>query len=88
MAAYIVKLSKRAEKDVEKLIQAGLSKKAKELVALVSENPYQNPPSYEKLVGDLKGFYSRRINIQHRFVYTVHEEEKVVAVRSMWTHYE
>lgn len=85
---YRVKLSKRALKDVEKLKNAGMSDQAKALIAVVSNNPYKTPPSYEKLTGDLSGFYSRRINRQHRFVYTVHEEEKIIAVRSMWTHYE
>ena len=63
---YEVKLSKRAQKDLQKLKQSGLSKKAKSLVDILKENPWQNPPPYEKLVGDLNGFYSRRINVQHR----------------------
>lgn len=85
---YEVKLSKRAQKDLQKLKQSGLSKKAKSLVDILKENPWQNPPPYEKLVGDLNGFYSRRINVQHRLVYKVLEDEKVVAIYSMWTHYE
>lgn len=85
---YEVKLSKRAQKDLQKLKQSGLSKKAKSLVDIIKENPWQNPPPYEKLVGDLNGFYSRRINVQHRLVYKVFEEDKVVAIYSMWTHYE
>ncbi|MCI6401547.1 MAG: Txe/YoeB family addiction module toxin [Candidatus Fimivicinus sp.] len=85
---YEVKLSKRAQKDLYKLKQSGLSKKAKSLVDIMKENPWQNPPPYEKLVGDLNGFYSRRINVQHRLVYKVFEEDKVVAIYSMWTHYE
>lgn len=88
MPEYLVKLSKRAEKDREKLLQANLSKRAKELIDIIAKNPYQSPPAYEKLVGNLSGFYSRRINIQHRLVYTVYQEEKIVAVRSMWSHYE
>lgn len=88
MASYRIKLSKSADKDREKLIQAGLSRKAKELLDLMAENPFETPPPYERLLGDLKGFYSRRINIQHRLVYTVHEAEKTVVVRRMWTHYE
>lgn len=88
MGRYQVKLSKRADKDREKLISVGLSKKAKELIDIISGNPYQNPPPYEKLVGNLQGFYSRRINIKHRIIYTVHEEELIVVVRSLWTHYE
>lgn len=85
---YKVKLSKRAEKDREKLIQNNLSMRAKELIDIIAINPYQNPPPYEKIIGDLAGFYSRRINIKHRLVYTVHEEDKIVVVRRMWTHYE
>lgn len=85
---YAVKLSKQALKDREKIVAAKLSKKAGILIDVLKENPYQNPPPYEKLVGDLKGFYSRRINSKHRLVYTVHEKEKTVAIRSMWTHYE
>mgnify|MGYP000801884138 FL=1 len=85
---YEVKLSKRAQKGLQKLKQSGLSKKAKSLVDILKENPWQNPPPYEKLVGDLNGFYSRRINVQHRLVYKVYEDEKVVAIYSMWTHYE
>lgn len=85
---YEVKLSKRAQKDLQKLKQSGLSKKAKSLVDIMKENPWQNPPPYEKLVGDLNGFYSRRINVQHRLVYKEFEEDKAVAIYSMWTHYE
>ena len=85
---YEVKLSKRAQKDLQKLKQSGLSKKAKSLVDILKENPWQNPPPYEKLVGDLNGFYSRRINVQHRLVYKVYEDEEAVAIYSMWTHYE
>ena len=85
---YEVKLSKRAQKDLQKLKQSGLSKKAKSLVDILKENPWQNPPPYEKLVGDLNGFYSRRINVQHRLEYKVYEDEKAVAIYSMWTHYE
>lgn len=85
---YAVKISKQAGKDKEKLEQAGLSKKAKLLIDILKENPYQTPPPYEKLSGDLKGLYSRRINIQHRLVYEVREDIKTVVVRSLWTHYE
>lgn len=85
---YQVKLSKKAMKDREKIIRAGFANKVKTLVEVLKENPYQNPPPYEKLVGDLRGFYSRRINAQHRLVYQVHENEKSVAILSMWTHYE
>ena len=85
---YEVKLSKRAQKDLQKLKQSGLSKKAKSLVDILKENPWQNPPPYEKLVGDLQGVFSRRINIRHRLVYEVFEEEKVARMLSMWSHYE
>jgi len=85
---YRVKLSKKANMDIKKLKLAELSEKARKLVDLLKENPYTIPPSYEKLVGDLEGMYSRRINIQHRLVYTVNEKEKVVRVLRMWTHYE
>lgn len=85
---YVVKLGKQALKDREKVIEARLSNKVKILIDVLKKNPYQNPPPYEKLAGDLKGFYSRRINHKHRLVYTIHEEEKIVAIRNMWTHYE
>ena len=80
--------TKQAKKDAKKLSASGLRLKAEELLAILAENPYQNPPPYEKLVGDLTGAYSRRINIQHRLVYQVYEEERVVKVIRMWTHYE
>ncbi len=80
--------TKQAQKDAKKLASSGLKDKAKELLKVVEENPYQNPPPYEKLVGDLSGAYSRRINIQHRLVYQVLEEQKTVKVLRMWTHYE
>lgn len=85
---YIVKLSKQAEKDKSLLKKAGLDKKAKALLNILIENPYQNPPSYEKLKGELDGYYSRRINRQHRIVYSVFEAEKTVKILRMWTHYE
>ena len=80
--------TKQARKDAKKLSSTGLKAKALKLLELVEENPYQNPPTYEKLVGDLEGAYSRRINIQHRLVYQVLEEEKAVKILRMWTHYE
>ena len=83
---WLVKLSKRAVKDKELLKAAGLAEKAKQLVDLLVSNPFQTPPSYEKLVGDLTGFYSRRINRQHRLVYRIDEENKTVYVDSMWSH--
>ena len=80
--------TKQAQKDAKKLSSSGLKDKAKDLLSIVAVNPYQNPPPYEKLVGDLSGAYSRRINIQHRLVYQVIEEQKTVKVLRMWTHYE
>ena len=80
--------TKQARKDAKKLASAGLKKKAKILLDVIAENPFQNPPPYEKLVGVLAGAYSRRINIQHRLVYQVFRKEKVVKVIRLWTHYE
>ncbi|MEN3336058.1 MAG: toxin YoeB [Blastocatellia bacterium] len=80
--------TKQAQKDAKKLAAAGLQRKAEELLEIISENPFQTPPTYEKLVGDLSGAYSRRINIQHRLVYQVYKEEKTVKVLRMWAHYE
>jgi toxin YoeB len=80
--------SKQAQKDAKKLAAAGLKPKAEQLLSVLANNPYQNPPPYEKLVGDLAGAYSRRINIQHRLVYEVLENERIVKVLRMWTHYE
>jgi Txe/YoeB family toxin of toxin-antitoxin system len=80
--------TKQAQRDAQKLASSGLKEKAKELLKIVEGNPYQNPPPYEKLVGDLAGAYSRRINIQHRLVYQVLEEQRVVKVLRLWTHYE
>ena len=80
---WVVLFTKNAEKDKPKLKAAGLEKKAKSLLILLSENPFQTPPSYEKLVGDLNGYYSRRINIQHRLVYRVDSKNNIVIVHSM-----
>jgi len=88
MVMYEILYSKQSLKDIKKLQQSKLDLKAKELVAVLQENPFQNPPPYEKLVGDLKGYLSRRINIQHRLVYKVLEAERVVKIYRMWTHYE
>ena len=85
---YDVQLTKRAFKDYAKLKQAGILKKAGELVHILKQNPFQTPPPYEKLVGDLQGYYSRRINVQHRLVYSVDKSAQIVVIRSMWTHYE
>ena len=80
--------AKQAQKDAKKLSAAGLKAKAEELLEILRQNPYQNPPPYEKLVGDLAGAYSRRINIQHRLVYQILEAEQTVKVLRMWSHYE
>jgi toxin YoeB len=80
--------TKQAQKDARKLAAAGLRSKAEQLLDILRDNPYQTPPPYEKLVGDLAGAISRRINIQHRLVYQVLEELKVVKIIRMWTHYE
>ena len=80
--------SKYALKDAKKLSAAGLKEKAQALLKVLEINPLQNPPPYERLVGDLKGTYSRRINIQHRLVYEIFRKEKTVRVLRMWTHYE
>jgi len=85
---YRVVLSRQAVKDRDRIVQAGLGKRVKALLELISEDPYRTPPPYEKLVGDLKGFCSRRINLQHRLVYEVREAEKAVVIARMWTHYE
>jgi len=80
--------TKQAQKDARKLASSGLKKKAEKLLRIISENPYQNSPPYEKLVGDLSGALSRRINIQHRLVYQVYEQENSVKILRLWTHYE
>ncbi len=85
---YKIVYTKKATGDIKKLKQAKLDTKTKNLIDLIKENPYQRPPSYEKLLGDLKGAYSRRINIKHRLVYQVYEEEKIIKIISMWSHYE
>ncbi|PLX99018.1 MAG: Txe/YoeB family addiction module toxin [Desulfuromonas sp.] len=80
--------TKHAQKDAKKLSASGLKPKAQQLLDILTENPFQNPPPYEKLVGDLAGAYSRRINIKHRLVYQVLEDLRTVKVLRMWTHYE
>lgn len=80
--------TKQAQKDAKKLAASNLRAKAEALLAILTEDPFQNPPPYEKLVGDLAGAYSRRINIQHRLVYQVLEDIHIVKVIRMWTHYE
>lgn len=88
MVSWSVILSRNAVKDAEKLRKAGLKSRAELLLELLKENPFEKYPKYEKLVGNLEGYYSRRINIQHRLVYSVDEENKVVHVLRMWSHYE
>ena len=85
---YKIVYTKTAVKDIPKLKAAHLDTKAKALIEVIREHPYQTPPSYEKLVGDLQGLYSRRINIQHRLVYQVLEEEQTIKIVSLWTQYE
>lgn len=88
MVVYTIVYTEKAASDIPKLKAARLDNKAKALLDVIRKNPYQNPPPYEKLVGDLQGAYSRRINIKHRLVYEVLEEEQTVKVISLWTHYE
>ena len=88
MVNYKVVYTKNAAKDISNLKAANLANKAQNLVELIKENPFQNPPPYEKLLGNLSGLYSRRINIQHKLVYEVLENIKTVKIISMWSHYE
>lgn len=85
---WTVVYTKQAQKDAKKLIASGLKPKAQELLAIIAEDPYRKPPPFEKLVGDLVGAYSRRINIQHRLVYQVLDSDHVVKVLRLWSHYE
>lgn len=86
--SWALVFTRHAQKDAPKLASAGLKAKAQELLALIQDNPFQNPPPYEKLVGDLAGAYSRRINIQHRLVYEVLSDQQTVKVLRMWSHYD
>ena len=88
MVKWEIVYTKQAQKDSKKLKSAGLKSKAEALLQILQENPYQTPPPFKKLVGDLQGAYSRRINIQHRLVYQILSDIKVVKVIRMWTHYE
>ncbi len=88
MVKWELAFSKQALKDAKKVKAAGLKPRVEELLALLEKDPFQNPPSFEKLVGDLSGAYSRRINIHNRLVYEVFTKERVVRVLRMWTHYE
>ena len=83
-----VVFTKHVQKDAKKIARSNLKKRTQELLSLLEQDPLQNPPQFEKLVGDLEGAYSRRINIQHRLVYQVLIEERIVKVLRMWTHYE
>lgn len=87
MVEYKLFYTQQAQKDAKKLSSSNLKKKAQQLLEILKKDPFGKPPKYEALVGDLKGSYSRRINIQHRIVYQVYEKEKVVKVIRMWTHY-
>lgn len=86
--SWEVRFTKQAQQDARKLASSGLKPKALELLKIPENDPFQNPPPFEKLVGDLAGAYSRRINIQHRLVYQVLHEERIVKVLRLWTHYE
>jgi len=86
--SYELVYTRQAKKDAKKLKGTALAKKAGELLDIIREDPYTDPPPFESLVGDLKGAFSRRINIQHRLVYQVYEQEQVVKVLRLWTHYE
>lgn len=86
--SWTLVFTRHAQKDAPKLASAGLKSRAQELLVILQENPFQNPPPYEKLVGDLAGAYSRRINIQHRLVYEVLPGQHTVKVLRMWSHYE
>jgi|TARA_B110000908_G_scaffold167058_1_gene219314 toxin YoeB len=88
VVTWTLHYTKQAQKDARKLASSGLKAKAQTLLAILEEDPWQNPPPFEKLVGDLSGAYSRRINIQHRLVYQVLEAEKAVKILRLWTHYE
>lgn len=88
MVGWTVLFTKQAQKDARKLTSAGLRANAEALLVILKKNPFQNPPRYEKLVGDLAGAYSRRINVQHRLVYQILEKPKIVKVLRLWTHYE
>jgi len=85
---YELIYTKQAKKDSKKIKGSSLAQKAKELLKVIGENPFADPPPFEALIGDLKGAYSRRLNLQHRLVYQVYEEQRVVKVIRLWTHYE
>jgi toxin YoeB len=86
--SWSIVYTKQAQKDARKLASSSLKAQAQRLLEIIAKNPFQNPPPYEKLVGDLAGAYSRRINIQHRLVYQVYRDKRTIKVVRMWTHYE
>lgn len=88
MVKWTLVCTKQAQKDAKKLTSVGLQIKTQQLLKIIESNPFDKTPPYEKLVGDLEGAYSRRINIQHRIVYQVYQKEKVIKIIRMWTHYE
>ena len=88
MGSWDIVFTKQAQKDAKKLARAGLKPKAEKLLKIIRENPFQKPPPYEKLIGDLTGAYSRRINIQRRLVYQVYQQEHIIKILRLWTHYE
>lgn len=88
MVTWKIVYTNQAQKDANKLKSAGLKEKALEILKILEENPFQNPPKYEKLTGELRGTYSRRINIQHRIIFQVYNDIKTIKVIRMWTHYE
>jgi toxin YoeB len=88
MVSWLLVFTRQAQKDAKKIAHSGLKPQAERLLEIIKENPFRNPPPYEKIVGDLSGAYSRRINIQHRLVYEVLEDIKTIKIIRMWTHYE
>ena len=88
MVKYKLVFTKQAQKDAKKISKSGLRTKVEEILNILREDPYKKPPPFEKLIGDLSGTYSRRINIRHRIVYQIYDKEKIVKVIRMWTHYE
>jgi Txe/YoeB family toxin of toxin-antitoxin system len=85
---YTIIYSSQAQRDAKKAGKSGIKNNIQKIIEILQKNPYQNPPPFEKLLGDLSGAYSRRINMQHRLVYQIYEEEKTVKIIRMWTHYE
>ena len=88
MVSWAIVYTKQAQKDARKIASSNLKAQAERLLEVIAKNPFQNPPPYEKLIGDLAGAYSRRINIQHRLVYQVYDAEHTVKLLRMWSHYE